>query len=225
MRRMILPLVFGLVGTAILVALGTWQVQRLAWKTAVIARIETQLGGEPVPVPDAPREAAHEYLRVRAAGELLPGEVHVYTSAPGQGVGYRVIAPLAIGDRQILIDRGFVPIEAKHAARPLGALAVEGALLWPDEIDAFTAEPDLENNVWIARDVPRMAEALGTEPVMLVVERAEPAGPLPMPVTVNIRNAHLGYAVTWYGLALVWAGMTVYWLAGMRRPSRAAEAG
>ena len=81
---MIAPLVFGLVGVAILVALGAWQLRRLEWKTAILAEIDARLAAEPVPVPAAPDPMADRYRRVRAEGELLPGELHVYTSVPGR---------------------------------------------------------------------------------------------------------------------------------------------
>nr|MBA3325768.1 SURF1 family protein [Paracoccaceae bacterium] len=160
-----------------------------------------------------------EYLRVRAEGVLGPGELHVYTSAPPFGVGYRVIAPMAIADgRRILIDRGFVPVDAKDAPRPAGPLTVEGALMWPDETDGFTSTPDREKNIWFARDVDLMAAALETAPVMLVAAVSDdPAAPMPLPVGVNIRNDHLGYAITWFGLATVWAVMTGYLLWRIKR--------
>jgi surfeit locus 1 family protein len=65
-----------------------------------------------------------------------------------------------------------------------------------------------------------MAEALGTEPLMIVVEASDdPAAPMPLPVGVNIRNDHLGYAVTWFGLAGVWAVMTGLLLWRIKRRS------
>ena len=74
-----------------------------------------------------------------------------------------MIVPLRLGDgRRILLDRGFVPIGEKEAARRLGPIAVEGSLAWPRESDRFTSPPDREKNIWFARDVPLMAEALGT---------------------------------------------------------------
>lgn len=213
-RRLILPLIFGTAGTAVLIVLGTWQLERLWWKEGVIAQIESRLDGDPVAVPSGAHAVEHQYLRVRADGVVLPGELHVYTSVPPYGVGYRVIAPFELADgRRILLDRGFVPIDAKDASRPVGEVSIEGALHWPQESDRFTAKPDRSENIWFARDVPMMAEALGTEPVMLVVARSSLAGgPVPQPVSVNIPNRHLEYVVTWYGLAVVWIGMTIFWL-------------
>ena len=170
-------------------------------------------------VPDAPDPATDQYLRVLVAGGIEPGELHVYTSAPPRGVGYRVIAPLRLGDgRLILLDRGFVPIADKDEARHLGPIRVQGSLLWPDETDAFTAAPDRAKNIWFARDVERMSAALGTLPVMLVTEASDDAAaPWPQPVTINIPNDHLRYAITWFLLAAAWAGMTVYWLWRIKR--------
>jgi surfeit locus 1 family protein len=214
-RRLIAPLVLGVVGVAVLLSLGTWQLRRLEWKTALIAGIEARLAAEPVPVPPAPDPAADRWRRVRAEGELLPGELHVYTSLPPAGVGYRVIAPMALADgRRILLDRGFVPIEAKDRPRPRGPIAVSGNLVWPEG----AARPDRERNIWIARDVALMAEALDTEPVMVAVAESDgPGGPTPVPVTPDIPNDHLEYAVTWFGLAAVWAVMTVWWLWRIKR--------
>jgi surfeit locus 1 family protein len=218
-RRVIAPLVFGVAGVAILVWLGVWQLHRLEWKTAILERIEARLAADPVPVPAALDPEADAYLKVEARGTLEPRELHVYTSAPGRGVGYRVIAPLALEDgRRVLVDRGFVPIEAKDAARPPGPIAVAGNLAWPQETDRWTSPPDREANIWFARDVPLMAEALGTEPVMIVASASDDrAAPVPMPVTVNIPNDHLGYAITWFGLAVVWAVMTGYLLWRIKR--------
>jgi len=78
--------------------------------------------------------------------------------------------------------------------------------------------PDLDKNVWFNRDTEGLAEALGTEPVLLVMERTSLEGaPYPQAVGVNIPNSHLGYAVTWYGFALVWLGMTLYLLVRIKR--------
>ena len=89
-----------------------------------------------------------------------------------------------------------------------------------DEKDGFTPDPDLTANFWFARDVPALADALGTEPVLLILRQtSEPNPPVrPWPVdTSGIPNDHLQYAVTWFLLALVWAGMTLYLLWRIRQ--------
>jgi surfeit locus 1 family protein len=217
-RRMIAPLLFGVLGVAILVALGAWQVQRLAWKTEILDRIDARLAAAPVAVPATPDPAADQYLRVRAEGAIGPGELHVYTTGPRGAVGYRVIAPLELaGGRRILLDRGFVPIADKDAPRRLGPFSVEGSLSWPRETDGWTSAPDRDANIWFARDVPLMAGALATEPLLLVVATSDPAGPVPMPVTASVPNNHLQYAITWFGLAVVWTLMTGYLLWRIKR--------
>jgi surfeit locus 1 family protein len=218
-RRMIAPLLFGIAGVAILIWLGVWQLHRLEWKTAILDSIDARLSAVPAPVPPDPTPEVDQYLRVRAEGEIERGELYVYTSAPPRGVGYRVIVPLRLDDgRRILLDRGFVPIGEKDAQRRPGPITVEGSLDWPRETDRFTSPPDREKNIWFARDVPLMAEALGTLPILLVTAASDdPAQPMPLPVMANIPNDHLAYAITWFGLAVVWALMTGYLLWRIKR--------
>jgi surfeit locus 1 family protein len=213
---MIVPLLFGLLGATVLIALGVWQLQRLAWKNEIVALIAARMAADPGALPDAPTEAAHEYLPVRLSGTIEAGELHALTSR--SGLGYRIIAPLVLADgRRVLLDRGFVADTAKDSARPLGPVVVEGALHWPDETDRFTPDPNLERNIWFARDVGAMAEALGTEPVLVVASALTLPGTEPIPVAVAIPNNHLGYAVTWFGMAAVWSLMTLHLLWRIKR--------
>src|SRR6056297_1077634 len=70
MRKSVLvPLIFGIAGVAVLVSLGKWQVERLAWKEGVLAEIEGRISAEPVPLPEGVEPEADRYLPVRAAGE------------------------------------------------------------------------------------------------------------------------------------------------------------
>ncbi|WP_371037002.1 MULTISPECIES: SURF1 family protein [unclassified Rhodosalinus] len=214
MRRILGPLLIGILGTAVLIALGVWQVQRLAWKEGVLADIEARIAAEPVPLPAEPDPEADRYLPVAVSGEIGEDELHVLVSTRAEGAGFRVIAPLSTeAGRRVMVDRGYVRNEAKEADRPTGAADIVGNLHWPDEVDGFTPEPDPDANIWFARDVPRMAEALGTEPVLVVVRETSLSAPglTPLPVdTAGIPNDHLEYAVTWFGLAAVWAAMSMF---------------
>ncbi len=222
LRRIVVPALFGVIGVAILLALGFWQVQRLAWKQGLIAEIEARLAADPVPVPQSPDPARDRLLRVEATGLIGAEELHVLSSLAPWGAGYRVVSPMTLADRRrIMVDLGFVPQDMKNpASRPESTPRdaermpdqITGLLLWPAETDSFTPEPELRRNIWFARDVPRMAAALGTDPVLLVAE-TYPGNewPRPAPPGTDLPNRHLEYAITWFGLAAVWAGMTIFW--------------
>jgi surfeit locus 1 family protein len=214
MRRLIFPILLGVLGVAVLVSLGVWQVQRLAWKEAVLARIDARIFAAPVAIPESPTEAADEYLPVRVAGELQQAEIRVLVSVEDLGAGYRVITPLVTeSGRRVLVDRGYIPLEAEADLRPAVRIEVVGNLLWPDEVDGWTPEPDATRSIWFARDLPAMAEALATEPVLIVAREVDdPSGAVtPLPIdTAAIPNDHLNYAITWFLLALVWAAMSGY---------------
>lgn len=217
MRRLAFFVIFGLGGTAILVSLGVWQVQRLAWKEGLLAEIERRIAAEPVPLPGAIDPQAHAYLPVEVSGTLRADHLQVLVSKKNVGAGYRIIRPMLQEGGDILIDLGFVPTsDVEGLTFEDGPPAtIVGNLQWPQEVDGFTPDPDAENNIWFARDVDAMAEALGTRPI-LVVRREAPdlGGPVsPLPVdTSAIPNDHLQYAVTWFSLAAIWSAMTLFFL-------------
>ncbi|UWR02160.1 SURF1 family protein [Ruegeria conchae] len=224
MRRILFLLIFGLAGLGVLISLGVWQMQRLAWKQGILAEIEARIAADAVDLPETVTEADDKYLPVTLFGEMKPEEIHVLVSVKQVGAGYRIIQPFSTADRTILVDRGFVPTTAKKADRVTGPMEVSGNLHWPDEIDSYTPEPDIDGNIWFARDVPTLAAALGTEPVLLIARSKTDPDIKPLPVdTAGIPNDHLQYAITWFGLALVWAAMTGYFLWRNRAPSEREE--
>lgn len=220
MRRWVFLLTFGLIGLTVLMALGIWQMQRLAWKQTVLAQIDSRIIAAPVAVPQNPDPELDKYMPVQAHGSVLAGEAHVLVSIKDVGAGYRIIAPYQLADgRRILLDRGFIRTKAKEAVRTIGPLDVAGNLHWPDEIDGYTPAPDLAANIWFARDVPALAEALDTLPVLLIARTTSQtnASVTPLPVdSAGIPNDHLQYAITWFSLAAIWLVMTGFFLRGSR---------
>ncbi|WP_170769998.1 SURF1 family protein [Ruegeria lacuscaerulensis] len=224
MRRILFLLIFGLAGLGVLLSLGVWQVQRLAWKEGVLAEIDSRIAADPVDLPSSVSEDTDKYLPVTISGDMEPGEIHVLVSVKQVGAGYRIIQSFSTEDRTILVDRGFVPTTAKLVERLTGPMTVTGNLHWPDEIDSYTPEPDIDSNIWFARDVPNLAAALGAEPILLIARSETDPGVTPLPVdTAGIPNDHLQYAITWFGLALVWAAMTGYFLWRNRAPAQSEE--
>ncbi|MDR0808362.1 MAG: SURF1 family protein [Gemmobacter sp.] len=217
-RRMILPMSFGLIGAAILIALGTWQVQRLHWKTALIAAAEARMAEPAGPLAAEVEFPRDRYLPVRVSGRFLGPEAHVLTSIPDEGPGFLVIAAYETGDgRRILIDRGFVPEAQKNTPRPPHAAEVTGNLNLPDDVTSATPPPDMGRNIWFGRDVAAMAGVLGTEAVLIVARSDTGDGVAPRAVTATFRNDHLSYAITWFSLAVAWLGMTGTYLWRIRR--------
>lgn len=228
MQRLIVPLLFGLLGAAVLVSLGVWQVQRLAWKEAVLAAIDARIAAEPGPLPMRPDPETDEYAPVSVDGVLTGPELHVLVGVRDFGAGYRLIQPFEVegeaGPRRIMVDRGYIPLAAEAALRSEGPARLIGNLHWPDEMDRYIPEPDLDRGIWFARDVAAMAAVLETEPVLLVV-RQQVAGPgggiTPLPLdSSTIPNNHLGYAITWFSLAVLWLVMTGYLIWRIKRPLR-----
>ncbi len=222
MRSALFLIIVGLGGAAILIGLGTWQVQRLAWKQGVIADIEARIVAEPVALPDDLDPENDAYLPIKTQGFIGPEHLRVLVSQKQEGAGYRIISPLWFGNNgdpegAIMVDRGFIPADVRGIVLYQGGTLKEviGNLQWPQETDSFTPEPDEAKNIWYARDVERMAKALGTRPVLLVAREIYlPHGKItPMPVdTSRIPNNHLQYAITWFSLAFIWLAMSLYFV-------------
>ena len=211
MRRILFPLILGIVGCAILIQLGLWQLRRMEWKEDMLAQIQASIEADPVPLPASP-DPSMKYMPVTVSGTTTGAEIDVLSGTKEQGGGYQIVSRFVTDDgRAILLDRGFVPQELRHVERPPVHLTVRGNLHWPDEKGSATPEPNLDENIWFARDVPAMAKVLDTEPVLVVASfvegDAQEVEPIPVAIE-GIPNNHLSYAVQWFLIAATWAGMT-----------------
>ncbi|MCB1359937.1 MAG: SURF1 family protein [Rhodobacter sp.] len=213
MGRLIGAGIFGIVGVAILMSLGFWQLRRLEWKLDLIAHVESRVHEAPIPLPVAPDPATDRFQPVTVAGRFTGEAVHVLSSIEGIGPGSRVIAVLQTpDDRRVLVDRGFLP-EAARTGYDLTAdtASVTGNLDWPADSDSYTPAPDLDHGLWFSREAAPIARALNAEPFLIVASHDSAAAPplVTVPISTAIfRNDHLEYAITWFLLAAVWAVMT-----------------
>jgi surfeit locus 1 family protein len=250
-RLLVLPTLAMLVTVAILMALGTWQVQRLAWKSGMIATVESRAKAAPVAFPQTDAWGsidldAVDYLPVRLVGRFRHSEeVHVYwplTEPKGAigGAGYFVFTPLEQADGSLVfVNRGFVPEARKDPAtradgQIAGDVTIEGLIRRPEAANGFTPPEDLARNRFYQRDPNLFATARGLDsakvaPVFVdAAASATPAGGLPQAgeTLMVFRNNHLQYAGTWYGLALCCLGVyAVFVRARLKRHGEIAPPG
>ena len=211
MKRIWFIVFIGFAGTACLLYLGKWQIDRLYWKLDVLKKIDQKIAAAPVLLPAEPSESVHKYLSVEISGQFLQESIRVLASKKRYGAGYRIIHVFRTNGRRLLVDLGFVGLETDYDIDFSSDISLVGNLHWPDEVDNFTPEPDLENNIWFARDVERVASALQTEPILIILKDStlKDKNIKPMPIdTTHIPNDHLQYAITWFSLAIIWALMS-----------------
>jgi surfeit locus 1 family protein len=238
-RSWVALLVPAVVLFAILIALGTWQLQRKAWKEGLIATLTERLAEPPSALPPPAAwskldQASDEYRRVTFSATFDHAkEALVYGAASAfrpdvSGVGYWVLTPARLpGGGMIIVNRGFIPEGRQGAAsRPegqvTGAVDIVGAMRWRDPRSMFSPADNPTHNLWFIRDPAAVAAAKGlgsVAPFYVEQEGPIPPGGLPQPgkLVVHLRDPHLGYAVTWYGLALGLVGVFVAWALRSRR--------
>ena len=209
-----------------LVALGTWQVERRAWKLDLIARVESRVHAPAVQAPPPSAwagitAAADEYRHVQAAGTFLYDREVLVQATTRLGPGFWVLTPLRTAqDATILVNRGFVPAEqrdraSRAAAEQPGQTTISGLLRLTEPGGAFLRSNDPAGNRWYSRDVAAIASAqqLGSvAPYFIDADAAPNPGGLPVGglTVVAFPNNHLVYIITWYVLALMVAGGAAY---------------
>ncbi len=210
-------------------ALGTWQIERRAWKLDLIARVEERAHAPAtaLPTPELwPRisAAADEYRRVHATGTFLHDHETLVQASTGLGSGFWVLTPLRMADGAVvLINRGFVPPERRERAtrqenEPAGPITVTGLLRMSEPGGGFLRSNDPAGKRWYSRDVQAIAAAQGLAAVAPFFVDADdatggsarPTWPVAGLTVISFHNSHLVYAVTWYGLALMVAGAAYY---------------
>lgn len=216
---------------AVFAALGVWQVQRMAWKHALIARVEGRVHAPPVALPPDAALAGggarqREYLRVRVSGVYQGGASALVRAATDLGTGYWVMTPLAADDgRKVWINRGFVPEGTARArvaaATPLGRAEVTGLLRPTEPGGSLLQSNRAQDERWYSRDVAALARARGlgaVSPAFVDAQRevsvSPPPGPRPVAGLTQVRfpDNHLSYALTWFALAALSAfGLVWVW--------------
>jgi surfeit locus 1 family protein len=229
-QRIILPSFIALPILAVLLGLGAWQLQRLQWKLGVIAELEAAATRPPAPATST----TPPFARITATGRFRPRAEAIYgLEVRGTTLGGSLVAVLdREGDQPpLLVERGWVPLEGGNVERPEGEVTVSGYARPAERPGFLAARNDPAARRFYTFEVREMAEALGAPYALeyalsVVVPRAGAAapsglgstpapsrGPLPEPAAAfpEPNNPHLGYAITWFGLAAAWIVIFALW--------------
>jgi surfeit locus 1 family protein len=235
MAWLALVLAFAVLACAGFVALGVWQVNRLAWKEALIAQVDRQLRATPTDVPKPPawpalRREQDEYRRLHAQGRFdFHREVLVRASTE-LGAGYWVLTPMQLaGGEWLLVNRGFVPPDLRDQVPHGDALqTVIGLLRFSEPGGSLLQKNEPTQGRWYSRDVAAIAAAQHltgqVAPFFIDAQVGAGAGPgasgdWPRAglTVIHFTNNHLAYALTWFALAVIMAAAIGYLMAHERR--------
>lgn len=227
-RPRLIPAIAAFIALAILLGLGTWQVERLGWKTDLIKRVEAGLAADPVELPASiDRPADWDYVRVQVTGRLLHDkEVYIgprlYPRPDGrQEQGVHVLTPLVRDDGAgtVLIDRGWVPLDKRDPASRApgqveGSVTISAIARVPQDRAFMQPDNDTASRTFFWLDMQALAGIAGVErltPLVLQADATANPGGLPIGgrTIVALKNDHLSYALTWYGLALTLVGVFI----------------
>src|SRR6202022_3060394 len=244
---------FTLLIVTVFVGLGVWQLQRRVEKHALIAHLTERLAAAPGSLPSpaqwsALTPAQDEFRRVSFAATYQPGpDAMVYSSGSAvrediSGPGTWAFMPAALpGGEIVVINMGFVQNtmqdrgQQDRAVAPLvtnAPVMLSGYIRFPEAAGTLTPPENLAKRLWFTRDHLAMARALGwggdgraVAPFYIDLEQPVPSSgiPKPGPLEVHLKDDHLQYAITWFGLAGAVVIAFGVWLRAQRRASASRE--
>lgn len=215
-RPTLWPTLFTVPALIVLVALGTWQVQRLHWKQDLIDKLKSRSVATAVapPTEGTPLDD-YEFQHVRMTGTYRhDDELYLVNRSLNGNPGLHVLTPLvpADGGKAILVDRGWVPFERRNPenradGQVTGAVTVDGIVRLQKPPGYFTPPNEPANNTWFYVDTAEMGAAADLPlraGYYIVADKAGLPGGFPVgrQWRLDIRNDHLEYALTWYSLAV-----------------------
>ncbi len=222
--------IFTLLGVMLLCALGTWQLQRLFYKTTLITQITSEFTRDPMQTELAPgvllQSKMHGVFFIRGYIEgifLHDKEILIGPRVMDGNVGYHVLTPFesVMSDDTILVNRGWIPqnLPRSQISRPPQSMIITGIATKPSAPNGFTPDNNIQKDEWFWVDTKAIAQSKKLHSLMpyILYQDAQKGGKWPIPVSVPFKadHHHLQYALTWFSLALTLLG--VYYFRFIRR--------
>ncbi len=206
-KPQLIPLLFIMASTITTITLGAWQLERLNWKNNLVKSIEQS---QSLPALEKLPENidSYDYRKVKLKGVFSHDKaLHMIGRQHGNFPGYFIVTPFKLSndDRMILVNRGFAPTGKE--SRPEGEQIIEGVIRPARTKRFFAPENFPDKNVWFYEDIPAMSAAtkLALSPIIIeqVGKEEKDIFPIPNDGKINLRNDHLGYAITWFSTGII----------------------
>ena len=221
LRPLFWPTAVALPALLVLLWLGTWQVQRLEWKNNLIANFESRATAAPIDLPTAPVDGDMEFRRLALTGSFDHSQEVFMTGRTYEGnAGFHIVTPFTLTDgRVVLVNRGWVSESYREQSkRPFtlteGETTIAAILRFPGKKGYFVPENEPENGFWFTLVPEQIVGHLGLQDVAettFYAATVRTSDKIKLPIAArtktNLRNSHLGYAVTWYGIACALIGV------------------
>ncbi len=217
-RPMLWPSIFSIITFVILFGFGTWQVKRLFWKEALIERYVKHSQSDPVTDPkELNGSKIQEFKYTEFLGSFLhKNEIYITGKTFEGNAGFHVITPLKLNNNSIiLVNRGWVSEGYKEPEKRKFSLindeiTLKGIIRYPQKKGYFVPENDGENGFWFTIKPSEIFNFLNLNEREVIdtyyIDALREGKKITLPIGVTgqpkLRNQHLSYAVTWYGLAL-----------------------
>ena len=187
-------------------ALGTWQLFRLQWKTALISEITFGLDSTPVKYSNTIKK---NYQRVVSEGKFnFEDQIYLYSLNESGKPGYDVITPYkTLKNENVLVNRGWINKNLKGNLEinlKENEVKITGLLREIYKANIFKPKNDLKNNIWFTLDANDLKELTGKQfsNYMIFLEKPKNKVPVPKKISIDVPNNHLKYAITWYSIAI-----------------------
>ena len=205
-----------------LILLGSWQLQRLQWKNNLINQFEARIAAPAVSPPSVESVSPkNEFARLALVGEFRHDwEIYLTGRTYEGNAGFHVVTPFLLVDgRTILINRGWVPESyrdrsTREFSLVTGQATVDAILRLPAKKGYFVPENDPDAGFWFTLVPSQIVDFVGIPAPAITgyyADALRTSGVMKLPIgaktELNLRNAHLSYAMTWYGIALALVGV------------------
>ena len=221
LRPLFWPTIVALPALIVLLWLGTWQVQRLEWKNQLIEDFESRANAAPIDLPLGVVDRDMEFRRLGLTGRFDHTKEVFMTGRTYEGnAGFHIVTPFILDDgRMILVNRGWVSESYRDPAKRSftlveGETQLEAIIRFPNKKGYFVPENDPENGFWFTLVPAQIVSHLqldGQAETAIYAAALRTSDEIRLPIgartETNLRNSHLGYAITWYGIACALIGV------------------